>query len=165
MVAGADERDPYSLPKIDGWERDLGFRTTWPGSGSPSSPIWVRRSSAPRCTTLWSPHAELLAKDAGLQIVDGVEVNVPGLGVEWAMANLATLLADLDGLWPDCKDDLTMEMAFGLTLASEHFDLGMAARCETNRMRAFDAMADVFDRVDFVACATTPTPPTQPRSR
>ena len=49
-----------------------------------------------------------------------------------------------------------MEMAFGLTLASEHFDLGMAARCETNRMKAFDAMADVFDQVDFVACATNP---------
>jgi aspartyl-tRNA(Asn)/glutamyl-tRNA(Gln) amidotransferase subunit A len=85
-----------------------------------------------------------------------VPVEVPGLGLEWAMANLATLLADLDGLWPHCKEELTPEIAFGLTMASEHFDLEMAARCEVNRMKAFDAMAEVFDQVDFVACATNP---------
>jgi aspartyl-tRNA(Asn)/glutamyl-tRNA(Gln) amidotransferase subunit A len=155
VAAGADERDPYSLPKLDGWERDLGTHdlsrkriAIVPDLGGaivrPEVEEHVRSA------------AELLAKDASLEIVDGVQVEVPGLGLEWAMANLATLLADLEGLWPGCKDDLTPEMAFGLTLASEHFDLGMAARCEVSRMKAFDAMADVFDHVDFVACATNP---------
>jgi Asp-tRNA(Asn)/Glu-tRNA(Gln) amidotransferase A subunit family amidase len=49
-----------------------------------------------------------------------------------------------------------MEMAFGLQIASEHFDIGMAARCEINRAKAFEAMADVFSKVDFVICATNP---------
>ena len=26
VTTGADERDPYSLPKIEGWERNLGSR-------------------------------------------------------------------------------------------------------------------------------------------
>jgi aspartyl-tRNA(Asn)/glutamyl-tRNA(Gln) amidotransferase subunit A len=47
-------------------------------------------------------------------------------------------------------------MAFGMQVASEHFDLAMAARCEENRMRAFESMAAVFDEVDLVICATNP---------
>jgi aspartyl-tRNA(Asn)/glutamyl-tRNA(Gln) amidotransferase subunit A len=155
VVAGADERDPYSLPKIEGWERDLGSHDL-AGKRIAIIPDLSAAVIRPEVHAAVVENAESLAKDAGLEIVDGVEVKVPGLGVEWAMSNLATLLADLEGLWPDCKDDLTMEMAFGMTMASEHFDLEMAARCEANRMKAFDAMADVFDQVDFVVCATNP---------
>jgi aspartyl-tRNA(Asn)/glutamyl-tRNA(Gln) amidotransferase subunit A len=154
-VSGHDARDPYSLPRLEGWERGLdahdlsGMRATIiPDLGS--AVIRPELDDAVRAA------GEFLANTARLHLVDGVEVNVPSLGVEWAMANLATLLADLEGRWPECKDELTEEMAFGLTLASEHFDLRMAARCETNRGRAFGAMAEVFDQVDFVICATNP---------
>lgn len=155
VTNGADERDPYSLPRVDGWERDLG---TYDLAGKriailPNLGAAVIR---PEIEAEVRNAAELLAKDVGLEIVDGVDIKAPELGVSWAMSNLATLLADLDARWPDCRDDLTMEMAFGMTLASEHFNLQMAAQCETDRMNAFEAMADVFDRVDFVACATNP---------
>jgi aspartyl-tRNA(Asn)/glutamyl-tRNA(Gln) amidotransferase subunit A len=47
-------------------------------------------------------------------------------------------------------------MAFGLKLASEVYNLDMAARVERNRTAANEMMADVFEQVDFVACATNP---------
>ena len=55
---------------------------------------------------------EFLARDLGLQLVD-LELSFPGLGYEWALGNLASLYADLDGPWPECRDELTKEIAFG----------------------------------------------------
>jgi len=98
---------------------------------------------------------EALAKAAGLDLVD-VPVTLPGLGTEWAMENLDTLLLDLEGLYPACADDLTMEMAFGLSLATQIYNLEMAATCERNRTAANEAMAAAFDHVDFVIAATNP---------
>jgi Asp-tRNA(Asn)/Glu-tRNA(Gln) amidotransferase A subunit family amidase len=155
VTTGADARDPYSLPKVEGWEANLGSYDLV-GKRVAILPDLGSAVIRPEVEERVREAGELLAKDIGMQLVDGVEVNVPGLGVEWAMSNLATLLADLRDLWPDCRDDLTMEMAFGMQIASEHFDLEMAARCESNRAKAFEAMADVFDQVDFVICATNP---------
>ncbi len=47
-------------------------------------------------------------------------------------------------------------MAFGVQVAEEHFDLGMAARVLERRTVANEAMAAVFDQVDLVLCATNP---------
>ena len=41
-------------------------------------------------------------------------MKLPALDVTWALANLAGLKMELGDLWPDCKDDLTTEIAFGL---------------------------------------------------
>jgi Asp-tRNA(Asn)/Glu-tRNA(Gln) amidotransferase A subunit family amidase len=155
VTNGHDPRDPYSLPRVEGWERGLGTQDL-AGKRVALIPDLGAAVVRPEVEERVREAGELLAKDVGLQLVDGIEVAVPSLGVEWAMANLSTLLGELGDLWPACKDDLTMEMAFGLQIASDHFDLGMAARCETNRAKAFEAMADVFDQVDFVICATNP---------
>jgi Asp-tRNA(Asn)/Glu-tRNA(Gln) amidotransferase A subunit family amidase len=85
-----------------------------------------------------------------------VPVRLPGLGFEWAMSNLAQLRRDLGDRWPDCKDEMTLEMAFGMDLADQMFNLTLAATCEQQRTDANEAMAAVFDRVDFVICATNP---------
>jgi Asp-tRNA(Asn)/Glu-tRNA(Gln) amidotransferase A subunit family amidase len=98
---------------------------------------------------------EALARDAGLRLVD-VPVRLPGLGYEWAMSNLAQLRRALGDRWPDCKDDMTIEMAFGMDMADQVFDLELAARCEQQRTDANERMAEVFDHVDLVICATNP---------
>ena len=98
---------------------------------------------------------EALARDAGLRLVD-IPVRLPGLGFEWAMSNLSQLRRALAGLWPDCKDDLTLEMAFGLDLADQMYNLEIAAKVEEQRTEANERMADVFDEVDVVVCATNP---------
>jgi aspartyl-tRNA(Asn)/glutamyl-tRNA(Gln) amidotransferase subunit A len=99
--------------------------------------------------------AELLVRDAGLTLVD-VPIDLPSLGYEWAMANLCQLLRDLGDLWPACRDDLTIEMAFGLTMAEQNVDLKLMAQVEEKRTRMNEAMAAIFDRVDFIICATNP---------
>jgi aspartyl-tRNA(Asn)/glutamyl-tRNA(Gln) amidotransferase subunit A len=155
VCTGSDPRDPYSLPRIEGWEAGLdshdlrGLRVAIvPDLGS--------AVVAPAVAELVAEAGEALARDAGLRVVGDVDVRVPELGFEWAMTNLSTLLADLGDRWPDCKDDLTTEMAFGLELASGVFNLEMAARCEENRMKAFEQMAAVFEQVDLVIAATNP---------
>ncbi len=123
--------------------------------GSSSIPPWVTGS----CATKWRSGsrrpAEALAADVGLQIVD-VPVEIPGFGFEWAMANMASLVNELGDAWPACKDELTTEMAFGLTIAEQQYDLKMAAAVEAQRTDTNEGMAAVFDQVDLIICATNP---------
>jgi aspartyl-tRNA(Asn)/glutamyl-tRNA(Gln) amidotransferase subunit A len=154
VCSGHDRRDPYSLPRIDGWERDLGTHELR-GRTAVIAPTLGSAVVRPEVEAVVRDAGEALARDAGLRLVD-VPVHLPGLGFEWAMSNLAQLRRALGDLWPGCKDDLTLEMAFGLDLATQVFDLAMAARCESQRIEANERMAEVFDQVDFVICATNP---------
>lgn len=157
VCSGHDMRDPYSLPRIDGWEAGLGtYLGDLRGKKVAIVPNHGSAVIRPELDEAVRAAGEALAADAGLQIVEGVEVNVPGLGLEWAMANLGSLLAELGDLWPDCKDDLTKEISFGLQIASEHYNLQMAANVESQRTKANEAMAAIFDEVDFLICATNP---------
>ncbi|MBA2281026.1 MAG: amidase [Actinomycetota bacterium] len=151
---GFDRRDPYSLPKVDGWERGLGSHEL-AGKKAVIDPTLGGAIVRPEVAALVQEQAEALCKDAGIDLVD-VEIDVPGLGTEWAIANLSTLLVDLGDRYPDCKDDLTMEIAFGMEFATQLMNLQTAATVEANRRKANEAMADVFDQVDFVLCATNP---------
>ena len=84
--------------------------------------------------------------------------DIPRLGVPWMMGNLSGLLVDIGDRWPKCAEDLTEEVAFGVTLAWNTFDLEMAAEGERRRTEANEAMASLFDRADFVISATNPDP-------
>jgi aspartyl-tRNA(Asn)/glutamyl-tRNA(Gln) amidotransferase subunit A len=151
---GFHPRDPYSLPRIEGWERDLDTHDLT-GKRAVVAPTLGSAIVRPEVEELVREVGEEVAKHAGLQLVD-IPVSLPGLGVEWAMANLATLMVDLEGRWPECKDELSVELAFGMEMASAMVNLEMAAAVERNRRTANETMADVFDQVDFVICATNP---------
>ena len=154
VTNGHDSRDPYSLPRIDGWERDLGTHDLR-GKKVAIAPTFggavVRSEVQDRVVA----GAEALARDAGLEVVD-LDVKLPSLDVTWALANLAGLKMELGDLWPDCKDDLTTEIAFGLTMAEEMVNLDIVARGEAARTATNEGMADLFDKVDFVIAATNP---------
>ena len=154
VCSGYDARDPYSLPRIDGWERDLG---THPLAGLRLAivPDLGNAVVRPEVDALVRAAGEALARDAALRIVD-IPVRLPGLGFEWAMANVSQLRRALAGLWPACKNDMTLEMAFGLDLADQMFNLEIAGKVEAQRTEANERMADVFDEVDVVVCATNP---------
>ena len=154
VCSGYDPRDPYSLPRIDGWERDLGSRSL-EGVRVAVVPDLGNAVVRPEVEAVVREAGEALARDAGLRIVD-VPVRLPGLGFEWAMANLSQVRRVLTDLWPGCKDDMTLEMAFGLDLADQMFNLDIAAKVEAQRTEANERMADVFDAVDVVVCATNP---------
>jgi len=154
VTAGFDHRDPYSLAREDGWEARLGTHDLRGRKAvlAPDLGIAVVR---PEVEALVRAAGEQLAADAGLVLVD-VPVQLPGLGLEWAMSNLVQLMSLLEDHYPDCKDDLTMEIAFGLEIATQVYDLKLAAKAEQARTAANEAMAAVFDEVDFIICATNP---------
>lgn len=154
VCTGYDPRDPYSLPRIDGWERDLG---TYDLKGKRAVIAPTLGSAIVRAEVEAGvvEAGEQLAKDAGLRLVD-FSVNLPGLGLEWVLSNMASVLVDLGDRYPGCEPDLTPEIAFGIDLARDQFNLEMAAVVEKNRTDANETMAALFDEVDFVISATNP---------
>lgn len=154
VCAGYDARDPYSLPKVEGWERHLGGHEL-KGKRAVIAPSLGSAVVRPEVEESVRRAAEAVARDAGLELVD-IPVKLPGLGFEWAIANITQLRRLLGDLWPDCKDDLTPEMAFGIEMAEGVYDLEMAGRVESERTESNERMAELFDQVDFVLSATNP---------
>lgn len=156
VVAGYDPRDPYSLPKVDTWEADLGsHRDALRGMRVAIVPDLGVATVAPAVSDLVRAAGEDLARLAGLEVVE-LDLRLPGLGLEWAIGNLASLLAELGDLWPDRKDDMTAEMSFGMSMAEHAMDLRTMATAEQARTRANETVADAFDRVDLIISATNP---------
>jgi aspartyl-tRNA(Asn)/glutamyl-tRNA(Gln) amidotransferase subunit A len=153
---GFDRRDPYSLPRVEGWEDGLG-----------SHRDDLRGKKAVLAVDLGSAHVDVevadavevaaraLAADAGLELVD-VPVQTPELSYEWALSGLSEIVMLLDGRYPDCADDLTLEIAFGMKIAQDLYDINARARIEAQRVRMNETMAAIFDEVDFVLASTNP---------
>jgi len=151
---GFDPRDPYSLPRVDGYERTLGDHDL-KGKRVVIAPTLGSAVVHPELVDAVVANGEALARDAGLVVVD-VPVALPELSYEWALAGLAEIVMELGELYPDCAPDLTMEIAFGLKIAHKVYDIGTRARIEAQRMRTNEIMADLFERVDFVIASTNP---------
>ncbi len=154
VCAGHDRRDPYSLPKVEGWERDLGTHEL-AGRRVAIAPTLGSAIVRDEVQDAVREAAEALVRDAGLVVVD-VPVKLPGLGLEWALTNLATLRADLIDVWPACADLLSTQIRFGLEFADQTMNLETSARAELARIEANETMAALFDEVDFVISATNP---------
>jgi len=151
---GADEYDPFSLPRVEGWEAGLGSMDLAGkrvvvsqnlGSAFVASAVRDRVEEA----------ASALIADAGLVQVD-VPVSLPRGGLEWAMAGTASLLAGLGDLYPACEQEFTPEIMFAANVATHHFDITTAKDVERYRRECIVAMARIFDDVDFIVTATNP---------
>src|SRR6266542_2165514 len=154
VTNGFDPRDPYSLTRVDGWEAGLGTRDLR-GKRAVIAPDLGVAVVHPEVAEMVVEHGEALARDAGLELVD-VPVKLPELGYEWALAGLSEVLALLGDRYPDCEPDLTLEIGFGLKVATEIYNLEARARIENRRTAMNEALADVFDQVDFVIAAANP---------
>ena len=151
---GFDSRDSLSLPRVEGWERDLGSFDL-AGKRAVISVDLGSAVVAPGVAERVVETAEALIALAGLRRVD-VVVDFPGGGLVWAMSNLVGLAGDLGDRYPDCTDDLTPEIQLGMNLATYNFNLQSAAASELYRIDLNERMADVFDRADFIFAATNP---------
>ena len=154
VCSGYDSRDPYSLPRVDGWEVGLDSHDL-AGLRVGIVPTLGRATIRPELEEAVVSAGAALARDAGLEVVD-VDVAFAGLGFAWAMSGLAGVLVELGDRWPACKDDMTPQMAFGVELASDTYNLEMAAQVDIARTEANEAMAHAFDQVDLLICATNP---------
>ena len=151
---GYDEYDPFSLPRVEGWEAGLGQQDIRGrrvavsidlGAAVVASAVWEKVGEA----------ADLLIKDVGLERVD-LPVALPRGGLEWAMAGTASLLVGLGGHYPACESEFTPEIMLAANIATHHFSIDTARNIEAFRRQMIVAMADIFEQVDFVICATNP---------
>jgi aspartyl-tRNA(Asn)/glutamyl-tRNA(Gln) amidotransferase subunit A len=153
---GFDARDPYSLPRVDGWEAGLGSQLlSLAGKRAVIAPTLGAAVVHPEVEALVREHGELLAKETALELVD-IPVETLELSYEWALAGLAEIVMDLEDRYPDCEPDLTLEIAFGLKIAHEVYDMKARARIEAQRTRINEIMAALFEQVDFVIASTNP---------
>ena len=156
VTSGYDSRDPYSLPKLADWEHNLGsYRHDLRGKRVAIVPDLGIAMVNPALAQMIVEAGHELARAAGMEVVE-LELNLPGLGFEWAVGNLASLKGELGDRWPECSDQLTSEMAFGMQIAQQSYSLDMMAKAELARTAANETMADAFDQVDFIVSATNP---------
>jgi aspartyl-tRNA(Asn)/glutamyl-tRNA(Gln) amidotransferase subunit A len=151
---GYDRRDPLSLPVVGGWEAGLG---RYDLSGMTAAIVVDLGIAQVRgeVAEVVAEVAERLARAAGLRLV-GVTPDLPPLRDAWAMANQPSLVADLGDAYPERIGELSPEVAAGLQIARDHYDLERAASVEVYRRRLNGALADLFDEADFVFCSTHP---------
>ncbi len=151
---GFDSRDTLSLPRVSGWENQLG---SFDLSGK-RAVVSVDLGAAivePRAAALITEAADALIRDAGLTHVD-VVVQLPQGGLEWALSNLVGLVEELGDRFPACNDDLTPEIQIGMNLAAHHFTIQSAGKADAFRVALNEQLADIFDQADFVFTATNP---------
>lgn len=156
VAAGVDLRDPTSLPNPGGWEKGLGSTELRGKRVAVLPSIAGVRLEDGVADNLRARASELIA-EAGMVEVD-VRLDLPNLAAQWAMGNLSTLLPELGDMWPSRAGDLTDEIAIGVRLAESLYNLHVAAVAEDQRIQAHEAMARVFEQVDYVITSTNPGP-------
>jgi aspartyl-tRNA(Asn)/glutamyl-tRNA(Gln) amidotransferase subunit A len=154
---GHDPRDPLSLPRVEGWEAGLGTRLDeLRGLRVAVVPDWGGAVVSPVMWELLEEQAAALIAEAGLVRVDGVDVSLPRMGAAWSISGMISIHADLSGLWPACKDDLTPEIAYGLEATAGRYSMEARSRIERRRTELNERIADIFERADLVITASNP---------
>ncbi|KAA0233919.1 MAG: putative amidase AmiD [Acidimicrobiales bacterium] len=156
VCAGVDPRDPWSLPNPGNWEAGLAS-TDLAGKRVAILPSIANVRLEEGVEERIRAAAGELVASTGMVEVD-LSLELPNLAAQWAMGNLSTLLAELGDRWPACAPELTDEIALGCRMAESLYNLNLAAVAERHRLEANAAMAQVFEQVDFVICATNPGP-------
>ena len=156
VAAGYDARDAFSLPKVEGWERDLGTHDLR-GLRVAFSVDLNNSVVQPEVAQVVTDAAEAVIAATGMRRVD-VDVRLPANGIAWASAGLPGLVADLRDKWPECRDDLTFEIRYGMD-SSDRYRARHAAAVDRFRMEMTEAMADLFEQIDILLCPTSPTEP------
>ena len=151
---GHDEYDPFSLPRVGGWEAGLGLQDLQGKRVTVSVDLGAAVVAAAVRDKV-EQAADLLIEDAGLERVD-VPIALPRGGLEWALAGTASLLVGLGDLYPACEPELTPEIMLAANIATNHFDIATAKNIEAFRRSIIVQMAEIFDQVDFIVCATNP---------
>ncbi len=153
---GFDPRDPYSLPRVEGWEAGLGtHRETLRGKKVAIGTDLGTAVVDDEVRKVVEDAAAALARDAGLDVVD-IPVQLPELSLEWALAGMSEVAMLLGDRYPACEEELTLEIAFGLKIGHQIYDLDARSRIEAQRVRTNETMAALFEEVDFVFAATNP---------
>jgi aspartyl-tRNA(Asn)/glutamyl-tRNA(Gln) amidotransferase subunit A len=153
ITSGYHPRDAFSLPRIDDWEDGLGTHeiaglrvAVVPDLGAA-----VLEREVARVVT---EAADVLVAETGMRRVDA-NIRFPEKAAAWLNAGAPGLFNDLKQFWPDCRDDLTYEIRFGMEFM-ENYRIWHAASVDRFRADLNELMADIFEQVDIILCATSP---------
>jgi aspartyl-tRNA(Asn)/glutamyl-tRNA(Gln) amidotransferase subunit A len=154
VTNGHDARDPFSLPRVEGYEAGLD-NTPLRGLRVAVLPEFGGAVVAPGVLDAVITAAEALVAECGLTRVDA-SVELPTMGLAWALAGAAPILMELGDRWPDCGPDLTPQIKFLLDIAIPRYDLAGRAEMEARRVTLNEAMAGLFAQADLVVTPTCP---------
>jgi aspartyl-tRNA(Asn)/glutamyl-tRNA(Gln) amidotransferase subunit A len=156
VCSGFDAHDPFSLPKTAPWEPALGtLGADLAGLRVAIAPTWGTSVVGPTTWELVEAAARELLAAAHLKLVD-VDTHVPRMGLAWSLSGMVGIAAELGDRWPDCADQLTQEMAFGMATVTKQYSLETATFIHHRRVEVNDAMAQLFQTTDFVMTASNP---------
>jgi len=154
---GYDARDQFSLPRTEGWERELGMHVeALRGLRVAVVPDWGRATVSPAMWAVLEDAATALIADAGMVRVDGVDTSLPRMGRAWSISGGIGTYARLADHWPECKDVLTREIRASMRTTIEQYDLDARVKLEERRMELNERMAAIFQEVDLVMTASNP---------
>ncbi len=154
---GYDARDQFSLPRTDGWERDLGSHVdSLRGLRVALAPDWGGAVVSPAMWTVLEGAADRLIAAAGMVRVAGVDTSLPSMGAAWSISGGIGNYAKLAEFWPECKDVLTREIRAGVRTTLERYNLDAQIKIEQRRMELNERMAAIFGEVDLVMTASNP---------
>ena len=153
VCAGHDSRDPYSLPKVEAGERDLGTHdlagkrvVVAPTLGAAVVRPEVEASVAtvpPRSSaTPGSSRSTCRSSCRGWASGDDHEA--------WPPSEPSS-----SRLWPGCADLLSKQIAVRPRVRRHRHDARDVRQAELARIHAHETMAAI-DEVDFIICATNP---------
>jgi aspartyl-tRNA(Asn)/glutamyl-tRNA(Gln) amidotransferase subunit A len=156
VTNGFDPRDTLSLPKVAGWETQLGsFADALRGCRVAVIPDWGGAIVAPAMWEVLTEAADAVIAGVGMHRVE-IDSTLPSMGAAWSISGMIAIRAELGDRWPACEGDLTPEIRAGLRYTEGRYDEDGRARIEERRMAVVERMADIFDEVDFVITASNP---------
>lgn len=152
---GYHPRDAYSLPQVSGWEHGLGKTDVTNLRVMISPDLGETAVIHPESSDLVTAAAEKLIALVKLRRVEA-DIRLPALGTNWAMGQLPMTAHTFADVYPEREEEIGFELRFGLSL-QDRYRGKHQARLEVFRTSMIEAMADVFEKTDFVITCTTPS--------
>ncbi len=160
VTNGHHGTDPLSLPRVEGWENGLGKQQEQlRGLRVAVVPDWGGAVVSPAMWLALEAAANTVIDTAGLTRVHAVDTSLPSMGAAWSISGMLSIHGALAGLWPDCADQLTPEIAYGLRSTEGRYSIEARLRIEERRTRFNQRMAEIFNPatgVDLVITASNP---------
>jgi aspartyl-tRNA(Asn)/glutamyl-tRNA(Gln) amidotransferase subunit A len=157
VANGYDARDQFSLPRTDGWERDLGTHIdSLRGLRVAIVPDWGGATVAPAMWSVLEAAADRLIAATGMVRVDAVDTSLPNMGAAWGISGSIGTYSQIHEFWPACKDVLTPEIRSTMRLVEERYNLEARLKIEQRRVDLNERMAQIFSEVDLVITASNP---------
>jgi aspartyl-tRNA(Asn)/glutamyl-tRNA(Gln) amidotransferase subunit A len=153
VANGAHPRDPFSLPRVEGYEAGLGSYEL-AGLRVAVLPDFGGAVVHPDVVAVIEESATQLIEAAGLKRID-VDFTLPDMGAAWVAPALPIMWAGVGAVWPDVREMVTTEVGAALDLAAK-YDIAMAAAIDPVRKQLNEAVATLFEQVDVVLAATCP---------